>query len=184
MDNRDLLIETLRDAQRLGFFGGALMETAVSHAEEFVTAIGPLAPGSRVVDIGSGGGLPGLVLAAALPHVTIVLVDRREKRTDFLQRAVRRLAYDHVDVLTTDVDRWSRRVANGDLGTFDAVTARGFGPPDITLSYARRLVAPGGRIVISEPPAGNRWSGELLDRLGLSSERVGAVRRFVALPAL
>ena len=57
------------------------------------------ATGTRLVDLGSGGGLPGLVLADAYPERAITLVDRREKRTDFLRRAVRRLGWEHVTVM-------------------------------------------------------------------------------------
>ncbi len=178
MDNRDLLIETLRDAQRLGLFGESPMESAVSHAEAFVTAIGPAHPGARLIDIGSGGGLPGLVIASSLPHISVTLMDRREKRTDFLRRAVRRLGFDHVVVVTADVDRWSRTVAAGGESAYDIVSARGFGPPATTLTYARRLVDVDGMIVISEPPSGDRWEPELLDRLGVVAEPVGRVRRF------
>ena len=50
---------------------------------------------------------------------------------------------------------------------FDAVIARGFGPPDVTLSFAARLVRPGGYVVISEPPddvgANDRWDATLLN---------------------
>jgi 16S rRNA (guanine527-N7)-methyltransferase len=178
MDTDETLIETLRDAQRLGFFGPADVAQAADHAHEFVAAIGALAPGTRVIDIGSGGGLPGLVVAAAMPHVDIVLVDRRQKRTDFLQRAVRRLGYTHVSVVTADVAEVARAVSGGST-PFDVVTARGFGPPDVTLTLARRLTRVGGLIIISEPPTGNRWDAALLQRLDVSSERVGAVRRFV-----
>lgn len=184
MDQRALLIETLRDAQRLGFFGAAPIESAVSHAESFVEAIGAVRPGARLIDIGSGGGLPGLVIAAALPHVSVLLMDRREKRTDFLQRAVRRLGFDHVAVATADVNRWSRDVEAGRIPRYDVVTARGFGPPATTLSYARRLVRDDGVIVISEPPSGDRWDTDLVQRLGLRSEAVGAVRRFVVAATL
>lgn len=180
MDNRDLLIETLRDAQRLGFFGAAPIESAVLHAEAFVAAIGPVPAGSQLIDIGSGGGLPGLVIAASLPHASITLMDRREKRTDFLRRAVKRLGFDAVMVVTADVDRWSRDVATGARPTYDIVTARGFGPPSTTLTYARRLVDVDGMIVISEPPSGDRWPPELLERLGVESVPCGSVRRFVA----
>jgi 16S rRNA (guanine527-N7)-methyltransferase len=184
MDNRDLLIETLRDAQRLGFFGAAPVESAVVHAEAFVAAIGAAPAGARLIDIGSGGGLPGLVIAASLPHVSVTLIDRREKRTDFLRRAVRRLAFDHVVVATADVDRWSRDVAAGTRPMYDIVTARGFGPPATTLTFARRLVGTDGMIVISEPPSGDRWPRELVEQLGVRSEPCGSVRRFVVRSAL
>ena len=44
-----------------------------------------------MLDIGSGGGLPGLVIAHDRPDVHVTLIDRREKRTDLLQRQVTRL---------------------------------------------------------------------------------------------
>jgi 16S rRNA (guanine527-N7)-methyltransferase len=177
-----LLIETLRQAQRFGFFGPGSIEQAADHAEAFVQALEPLDPGARVVDIGSGGGLPGLVLAAAFQHVSLTLIDRRQKRTDFLERAVARLGYHHVQVVCHDVVEIARSVDAGEQSTFDAVTARGFGPPEVTLRLAVRLVSPGGRIVISEPPSGDRWSPVLLASLGLTSTRRGAVRVFEHLP--
>jgi len=176
----DLLIETLRDAQRLGFFGRRPVEEAAQHARGFVEAIGPLPSGTRVVDLGSGGGLPGLVLADSYPTASITLVDRREKRTDFLRRAVRRLGWEHVTVVTADVATLVAQVRSDELVGFDVVTARGFGPPEVTLGFATSLVNPAGRIVISEPPSGNRWDAELLRSLGRTRTRVGPVSVFSA----
>lgn len=176
------LLETLRDAQRLGFFGSAPIEGAVTHARQFVTAVGELRPGGRLVDIGSGGGLPGLVLAEAFPAASIELVDRRQKRTDFLERAVRRLGWQHVRVREVDVELLARSVEAGAVEPYDVVTARGFGPPAVTLRLARRLLTPAGRIVISEPPSGERWPPELLVELGLQSVRPPGVMVFSPVP--
>lgn len=184
-DTTDPLLETLRLAQRLGFFGAAPMEDAIAHASAFVSAIGRVAPGTRIVDIGSGGGLPGLVVATALPEAEVVLIDRRQKRTDFLERAVRRLGLEHTTVRCADVERLADQVTAGAEPAFAVVTARGFGPPAITLRWATRLVArPDGVIVISEPPDRDRWDPELVAALGLTSERLGPVRRFHAAPTL
>lgn len=172
------LIETLRLAQRLGFFGAGPIERAVDHARGFVEAIGPLPAGARVVDLGSGGGLPGLVLADAYPHTSITLIDRRTKRTDFLERAVRRLGYRHVRVRAGDVSELVRAVARRAEEPFDVVTARGFGPPEVTLRAGAALARREGCVVISEPPAGDRWDPELLAELGVSSDVRGPVRRF------
>lgn len=174
----EALIETLRDAQRLGFFGSGPIEGAIEHAAQFVEAIGEMGPTHRLLDLGSGGGLPGLVLADAFPDVDVVLLDRRQKRADFLARAIRRLGFDRAEVWCRDADDVVRSIAGGD-DPFGVVTARGFGPPEYTLRTAVGCLAPSGVVVISEPPSGDRWRPELLVELGVSSARVGGVRRFV-----
>lgn len=173
----ELLVETLRDAQRFGFFGSRPIEEAIEHSQQFVDAIGRLDDGSRIADLGSGGGLPGLVLAASYPDASLTLIDRREKRTDFLRRAVRRLGWDHVTVISADVAQLIRDRPKR-LLSFDIVTARGFGPPEDTLRAGLALIGPAGRVVISEPPTDDRWDPSLLDELDVRRERVGAVSVF------
>ena len=175
-------IEALRESQRLGFLGARPVEQAAEHAAAFATALGPLPDGARLIDLGSGGGVPGLVLADLFPRCSITLVDRRQKRTDFLQRAVRRLGHDHVAVREADVDVVARDVEAGVEPAFDVVTARSFGPPETTLRLARRLIHAGGTIVISEPPTGERWDQGFLQGVGLDGERVGPVRVFHVKP--
>lgn len=115
-----------------------------------------------MLDLGSGGGIPGLVVAHDLPDLHVTLLDRRAKRTDFLERVVRRLGWgDRVSVICADVESFLP------TDPFDAVVARGFGPPEFTLSAAARLVRPGGPMVISEPPGADRWDEDLLIRLGV-----------------
>ncbi len=152
----------LEDAQRLGFLGPRPIVEVIEHARGFVRAIENRASHGTVLDLGSGGGIPGLVIAHDLPSTHVTLLDRRAKRTDALERFVRRLGWQaRVSVVCTDVSNV------GPDASFDAVVARGFGPPEFTLSAAARLVRPGHVIVISEPPEGNRWKDELLQRLGL-----------------
>lgn len=172
------LIETLREAQRFGFFGDREVEAAVEHSRAFVSALSGLPSGARIIDLGSGGGLPGFVVADARPDLHVTLLDRRQKRTDFLELAVRRLGWTHVDVRAAEVRSELAAVAEGITPAYDAVTARGFGPPEFTLRSATGLCAPGAWIVISEPPDGDRWAPSLLEELGLSSVRLGPVRRF------
>jgi 16S rRNA (guanine527-N7)-methyltransferase len=171
-------IEVLRESQRLGFLGARPVEQAADHAAAFAIGLGDLPSGARLIDLGSGGGLPGLVVAELLPQCSIVLVDRRQKRTDFLHRAVRRLALDNVEVREADVATVARDVETGTEAPFDVVTARGFGPPEMTLRLASRLIGEGGAIVISEPPTAERWDQGLLDELDLDSEKIGPVRVF------
>jgi 16S rRNA (guanine527-N7)-methyltransferase len=170
----DALVATLAEAQRLGFLGARDLREVVDHARGYATALADLTPAPRpdrtgpgagwlhIVDLGAGGGVPGLIIALDRPDARLTLIDRRAKRTDFLLRAVRRHGWhDRVEVVCDDVDNLIRRHPN----SFDAAVARGFGPPDVTLDAASRLIAAGGRIVISEPPVGNRWDvDDLADR--------------------
>jgi len=156
------LVAALEDAQRLGFLGARPVPEVISHARGFVRALTAFESIQSILDLGSGAGVPGLVIAHDLPHVRVTLLDRRAKRTDVLERVVRRLGWqDRVSVVCEDVDHF------GPPASFDAVVARGFGPPEFTLSSAARLVRPGHPIVISEPPEQDRWDDALLDRLQL-----------------
>lgn len=159
------LIEVLGAAQRLGALGDRPIPEVIDHARAFVSALADVS--GAVLDLGAGGGVPGFVLAVDRPDLTISLLDRRTKRTDFLTRMVRRLGVEsRVVVLATDADDARRQ----GIGGFDAVVARGFGPPQDTLRTAVGFVRPGGVIVISEPPVGDRWDPELVDALGLERE--------------
>lgn len=164
VSNDDALVRSLTESQRLGFLGARPIGEVIDHARGFVVALESLPTGSRVLDLGSGGGVPGLVIAHDRPDLFLVLVDRRTKRTDFLLRVVHRLDWSgRVQVIAADVSE----VAAVEGGAFDAVVARGFGPPASTLTTAVQLVRPGGWIVISEPPSGDRWAPEMLDTLGV-----------------
>lgn len=156
------LDDVLSEAQRLGFLGDRPIPEVIAHARRFVDALHDVE--GTVLDLGSGGGVPGLVIAHDRPDLTVALLDRRTKRTDFLQRMVGRLGWgDRVHVVANDAESAIATAA----GTFDAVVARGFGPPEHTLSVATAFVAIGGPIVVSEPPAGDRWDPAWLERYGL-----------------
>src|SRR3954452_9036417 len=99
-DDSDLL-RVLQGLRERGALGEASLPDAVRHAEAFVAAMPPST--RRVIDLGSGGGLPGLVLAVRLPHVSFVLTDRRERRMDLLRMACVRLELmERVTVITGD----------------------------------------------------------------------------------
>ena len=154
--------DVLTESQQLGFLGERAIDEVIEHARSFVTALDGVT--GTVIDLGAGGGVPGLVIAHDRPDLQLIMIDRRAKRTDFLSRVVMRLGWsEHVEVVTDDVEVMVARSA----GSLDAAVARGFGPPEVTLSLASQLVRPGGRIVISEPPSGDRWSADQLAELGV-----------------
>jgi 16S rRNA (guanine527-N7)-methyltransferase len=159
------LVGALSESQRLGMLGDRPIADVIEHALAFVGALRDVT--GTVVDLGSGGGVPGLVIARARPDLRLVLVDRRASRTDLLHRLVGRLGVgDRVEILAVDAAAVPDRLP----APADAVVARGFGAPGVTLRAAVRLLRPGGLIVVSEPPAGeprDRWPRPLLVETGI-----------------
>jgi 16S rRNA (guanine527-N7)-methyltransferase len=172
------LVDALASSQRLGMLGERPIAEVIDHAGAFVAALTTVT--GTVVDLGAGGGVPGLVIAAARPDLRLVLVDRRATRTDHVRRLVRRLGFtDQVEVVTGDVASLRGRGA-------DAAVARGFGSPGVSLAAAAAVTRPGATIVISEPPtpAPARWPAALLMAVGVVSvtspdPRVAVFRRDV-----
>ena len=105
--------------------------------------LAPLLPaGATLADIGSGAGLPGLVLAIARPDVRVTLVEPLLRRTRFLEEAVAALELgDQVDVVR------SRAEDLRGTATFDLVTARAVAPLDRLARWCLPLVSPGGELV-------------------------------------
>jgi 16S rRNA (guanine527-N7)-methyltransferase len=158
------LVGHLGRARDLGFLGPGPVEDHIDHAEVFVRALEPVQ--GTVVDLGSGGGVPGLVIALARPELHLVLVDARAKRCRFLEGAVAELALD-----AEVVEGRAEVLGHSSLrGTADAVVARSFGVPAATAECAAPLLRLGGWLVVSEPPPpvpADRWPAGPLRELGL-----------------
>ena len=157
----------LAEAQDLGFLGPGPVEAHRAHAAAFVAPLADRPPGLGV-DLGSGGGIPALVVATALPAWRWELVETGARRAAFLERAVQALdLVDRVRVRQLRAEDLGRTA--GERARADAVTARSFGPPAVTAECAAPLLRPGGALVVSEPPGGrsDRWDEARLADLGL-----------------
>jgi 16S rRNA (guanine527-N7)-methyltransferase len=96
---------------------------------------------STVCDIGSGAGLPGVVLAIARPDLRVTLVEPLLRRTAFLDEVVTELGLDRVEVVR------ARAEALHGARTFDVVTSRAVAPLGRLLDWSMPLVAPAGALV-------------------------------------
>jgi 16S rRNA (guanine527-N7)-methyltransferase len=101
-------------------------------------AVGARSPQTplRVLDVGAGGGLPGIPLAIACPQVEVTLVDTVQKKTAFLTQAALELRLTNVRVLHARVENLT--------GQFDVITSRAFAALADFVAWTRHLLAPGG----------------------------------------
>jgi 16S rRNA (guanine527-N7)-methyltransferase len=187
--------DLLAEARNLGFLGAGSISRHVEQSRAFAAAAEAIlarrsaryqeASGSphAVVDLGSGSGVPGLVLALHWQSTAFVLVDANLRRTGFLLRAVQELGLTtRVMVVTQRAEDFGRTPSR--RGGFDLATARGFGRPGVVAECAAPLLGIGGLLVVSEPPRGStgapgRWPTESLAELGMGeAELVGSDYRF------
>jgi 16S rRNA (guanine527-N7)-methyltransferase len=106
-----------------------------------------IGPGARVVDVGSGAGLPGIVLAVARPDISVVLVEPLARRSVFLSEVVTTLALTNTTVVRARAEEWATGRAHGRFEPADIVTARAVAPLDRLAAWCLPLAADGGRLL-------------------------------------
>jgi 16S rRNA (guanine527-N7)-methyltransferase len=180
------LVETFARARELGFLGPGPVENQIMHSLDLLGAseevLGSTLTGA-LLDLGSGGGIPGLVFASERLGLGGALLDAHARRCSFLADAVHRLGFDA---------RFRVRCGRAELlarerelrGTFDFVVARGFGGPAVTAECAAGFLRLGGHLIVSEPPppktfggweSAARWDEPGLERLGYAPPGFGRV---------
>jgi 16S rRNA (guanine527-N7)-methyltransferase len=109
----------------------------------------------RVLDLGTGAGVPGVPLAICQPQLSMTLLDRSQKKMVFVRRVISRLRLDHCRVAIDTAEGLSRRLlpqaANQPDMRFDAIVTRGVGTVAHLLSLAEPLLRPGGVLLLRKP---------------------------------
>jgi 16S rRNA (guanine527-N7)-methyltransferase len=169
MNSPETLHLVLERARESGFLGPGPVDAHLRHSEGFAIAAED-ALGRRprsFADLGTGGGIPGLVLAMRWPEVPGALVEVGQRRAAFLRESVVELGLaDRIDVLE------ERGETVGQLPPYreqlELVTARSFAAPSVTAEIAAGIVSIHGVVVVSEPPEhdAQRWPTKGLGNLG------------------
>jgi 16S rRNA (guanine527-N7)-methyltransferase len=177
------LLAVLARSQGRGAIGPAPLVDHVDHALGFLEACPELGEATAILDLGSGGGLPGLVLAARLPETRICLLDGRVERARLLGAMIGELGWS--DRVTVVAERAEIAAHEPELrGSFPAVVARSFGHPAATAECGAGFLVAGGVLVVSGPPGGEpaSWPAVALGELGLQLVRLTtSPRSFVVL---
>ena len=159
-------VAALRDSPHNLLSPKGLAELESRHIPESLQFAASLPGQGRVLDVGSGGGLPGFVVALARPDLEVHLVEATGKKAAFLAEVADRLG---VQVVVHHAR--AEELAASDLaGTFDVVTARAVAPLDRLAPWCAPFLTSSGTIHAIK---GERWHDELvaaepvLERLGL-----------------
>ncbi len=167
----------------LGFLGNMPIGDQIDHALGFVSVVEEVLgrPPVGVIDLGTGGGVPGLVLVSSWPDARIVLMDASERRTEFLTETVDSWpTARNAEVVRGRAEELGRQ--GGLREQFEVVTSRSFGLPALTAECGSAFLSPDGVMVVSEPPdvePEERWPATGLASVGLvRQERVRLVGRF------
>ncbi|HIJ23228.1 MAG: 16S rRNA (guanine(527)-N(7))-methyltransferase RsmG [Gammaproteobacteria bacterium] len=131
--------------------------TAIRGRQKMVThhiydslSVIPFLQGSRLVDLGSGAGLPGIPLALLQPETEVVMVDSNVKKSRFIQQAILELSLPNASVVHSRVEQLQPEQP------FDRVVSRAFTSLSQFLSLASPLLVSGGRAIAMK----GRWPEE------------------------
>lgn len=113
-------------------------DKAVSHHLLDSLSILPFVPAGRLLDVGSGGGTPGIPLAIARPELSVTLLDSNTKKTAFLQQATIELGLKNISVHAGRVEQYHPPVG------FNVITSRAFSELADFVSLSLHLLAEGG----------------------------------------
>ena len=116
-------------------------QMVVLHLLDSLSVLPYLANARSVLDVGSGGGLPGIPMAIARPDLEVTLLDASHKKAVFLEQARAELGLANVKVVCERVERWHPQCA------FDVIVSRAFAELGEFVAQAQHLVAPGGRLL-------------------------------------
>lgn len=116
-------------------------QMVVLHVLDSLAVLPHVASATTLIDVGTGGGLPGIPLAIARPDLAVTLLDSSRKKTTFLAQAKAELALANVSVACTRVEDWHPP------GPYDVVVSRAFAELADFVAGAKHLVAPGGALL-------------------------------------
>ncbi|MYN27701.1 16S rRNA (guanine(527)-N(7))-methyltransferase RsmG [Duganella levis] len=152
------------------------MEMVKLHLLDSLTAVSAFAGAANVLDVGAGGGLPGMVLAISRPDMKVSMIDTVHKKTAFLNQVKAELELGNVTVYTKKVQELEVKTK------FDVITSRAFADLSDFVNWSGHLLAEGGQFIALKgtAPAEERerlpapWKVQKLEPLavpGLDAER-------------
>ena len=159
------LQELRRWGERLDLTGYRSDQARAIHLTLDSMLLVPLLPpaGGSLLDIGSGGGFPGVVLKILIPRLRVTLIEANRRRGNFLRHLGRQLHLDDFEILVARAETVHRDFSS----RFEAVTLRALGPPNVAIELGAPFLRSRGILLLSLSPASvlpqlpPNWSQEL-----------------------
>jgi 16S rRNA (guanine527-N7)-methyltransferase len=132
----------------------------------------------RIGDLGSGAGLPGLVLAAALPEARVELIESTGRKCEFISGAIERMGLGNAAVVCDRGESWA---AGGGRESYDVVTARAVGRLATLAELASPLLVDGGVLAAwkgARDPEEEREAARAASRLAMEPGEIRSVRPY------
>jgi 16S rRNA (guanine527-N7)-methyltransferase len=150
------------------------MQMVTHHLLDSLAAVPAFEGARNVLDVGAGGGLPGIVLAIARPDMKVSLVDTVHKKTAFLTQVKAELGLDNVTVYTARVEQLQAPAK------FDVITSRAFADLSDFVNWSGHLLQDGGRFIALKGVAPLDEQQRLPDQWKVSESRALQVPRLGA----
>lgn len=127
---------------------------------------------SSVIDIGTGPGVPGLIIAIEKPESEFVLLDSKEASIEFVETCAREIGLKNISVFCGRAEKSAHEVIYREK--FDYLVARSFAPLPVTLEIGCGYVENGGKILVHSPPRSETFAipDESIADLGLKLDRI------------
>lgn len=131
--NRKINLTTIEDP----------LEMAIKHFLDAILPCNCIQPDSRLLDVGSGAGFPGIALKVMLPKLQVTLVEATRKKVNFLKHVIRELGLSNIEAIHTRIENLDHRV----VGKFDVIVSRAFANLRKFVELSHPYLAPKGQLI-------------------------------------
>lgn len=139
------------------------------HFADAIVAANHCRAAGSIVDLGSGAGFPGLIIAVVCPATRVTLIEAKQKKSSFLLDTIRRTGLGNVEVLAERIETASRQRA----GSYEVSIARALGSIELFLEYSHALLRETGRAISMKGPSfENEIETPAIERLGFRGPAV------------